>query len=101
MTRPTDPSKKAYSPNKSYMLNRTAFGSPCEKSTLMSHIATPIEKSASIERLKMIRGDQTFKFRELQSTEDDSKGEDLMKVNLLLPDKKIMIRYFTTFTKMN
>jgi hypothetical protein len=101
MTRPTDSYKKPSSPDNSYVLSRTAFGSPCDKSTLISHIATPLEKVTSIERLKMIRGtDHPFKFRELQSTEDESKGEDLVKVNLVFPDKKMMIRYLTSCTTM-
>lgn len=46
----------------------------------------------------MIRGDQTgqsLKIHEqFQSTEDDNFGEDLFKVNLILPDRKTFSKYF-------
>jgi hypothetical protein len=73
MSRPNDPVKRIGSPNnKSYLFNKTAFGTPYDKSTLLSYISTPNEKSFNMERFKMIRGDQVsynFKFRDnVQST---------------------------------
>jgi hypothetical protein len=47
----------------------------------------------------MIRGDHTansLKIREdFQSTEDDNMGEDLFKINLLLPERKPITKYFS------
>ena len=65
---------------------------------MLSYISTPNEKSFNAEKLKMIRGDQTgqsLKIHEqFQSTEDDNFGEDLFKVNLILPDRKTFSKYF-------
>lgn len=44
---------------KSYLFNKTALGTPYEKSAMLSHISTPNERSFNAEKLKMIRGDQT------------------------------------------
>ena len=91
-----DHSKKVHPKN--YKFNKTAFGTPYEKSAMLSYISTPNEKSFNAEKLKMIRGDQTghsLKIREeFQSTEDDNFGEDLFKVNLILPDRKTFSKYF-------
>jgi len=47
----------------------------------------------------MIRGDHTansIKIREeFQSTEDDNLAEDLFKVNLILPERKPITKYFS------
>jgi len=47
----------------------------------------------------MIRGNHTansIKIREdFQSTEDDNFGEDLFKINLILPDRKPITKYFS------
>lgn len=47
----------------------------------------------------MIRGDHTansIKIREdFQSTEDDNFGEDLFKINLILPDRKPITKYLS------
>ena len=65
-----DHSKKNHSKN--YLFNKTALGTPYEKSAMLSYISTPNEKSFNAEKLKMIRGDQTvgsLKLREdYQST---------------------------------
>ena len=45
--------------NKSYLFNKTALGTPYEKSAMLSYISTPNEKSFNADKLKMIRGDQT------------------------------------------
>lgn len=90
-------SKKGHQP-KSYLFNKTALGTPYEKSAMLSYISTPNQKSFNAEKLKMIRGDHTgpaFKAREeFQSTEDDAFGEDLFKINLLLPDRHPLARYY-------
>lgn len=52
-----DHSKKAH--NKNYVINKTTFGTPYEKSAMLSYISTPNEKSFNADKLKMIRGDQT------------------------------------------
>ena len=66
-----DHSKKNHSKN--YVFNKTTFGTPYEKSAMLSYISTPNEKSFNAEKLKMIRGDQTgnsLKIHEqFQSTE--------------------------------
>lgn len=91
-----DHSKKGHSKN--YLFNKTTFGTPHEKSAMLSYISTPNEKSYNAEKLKMIRGDQTghcLKIREeFQSTEDENFGEDLFKINLIFPDRKCVSKYF-------
>ena len=91
-----DHSKKHHPKN--YLINKTALGTPYEKSAMLSYVSTPNEKSFNAEKLKMIRGDQTahsLKIREeFQSTEDENFGEDLFKVNLMMPDRKQISKYF-------
>jgi hypothetical protein len=93
-----DHSKKGHSKN--YLFNKTTFGTPYEKSAMLSYISTPNEKSFNAEKLKMIRGDHTGHslkiHEEFQSTEDENFGEDLFKVNLILPDRRTVSKYYPT-----
>lgn len=50
-------SKKTHN-TKNYLFNKTALGTPYDKSAILSYISTPNEKSFNAEKLKMIRGDQ-------------------------------------------
>ena len=53
----------------------------------------------------MIRGDltaQSIKAREqFQSTEDDTFGDEHVRVNLMLPDKKTICKYFPLTENVN
>jgi hypothetical protein len=83
---------------KNYAINKTTFGTPYDKSVMLSYVSTPNEKSFNAEKFKMIRGDQTAQslkiHEQFQSTEDDNFGEDMFKVNLYLPDRKTFSKHF-------
>lgn len=75
ISKPYDQFKKV-STNKTYLINKTAIGSPYEKSAMFSYLSTPNEKSFNIERLKTIKCEGEKKMKEqFQSTEDDNFGE--------------------------
>lgn len=97
-TRQGDSGKKLAQTNKSYLFNRTALGTPYDKSAMLSYISTPNEKSFNIDRLKMVRGDQAHR-NEYLSTEDEN-GEDMLKVNLMLPDQKPIARHYPLSAKL-
>lgn len=76
---------------RTYLVNRTALGTPHEKSTMLSYLSTPAEKSFNAERLRLAR---TGLKEQFQSTEEDTFGEDSLRVTLLLPDRRPLSKYF-------
>jgi hypothetical protein len=83
---------------KSYLVNRTALGTPYEKSAMFSYISTPNEKSFNVERRQMREG----KIREqFQSTEDDNFGEDSVRVTLIMDNRKSSSRVFAASQKIS
>lgn len=89
--RPLEYAKKTAPSGKGYLVNKTALGTPYEKSAMFSYISTPNEKSFNAER-RVREG----KIREqFQSTEDDNFGEDSVRVTLMLDSKKTSSRIFS------
>lgn len=95
--RPLEYAKKTAPSGKGYLVNKTAIGTPYEKSVMFSYISTPNEKSFNAER-RVREG----KIREqFQSTEDDNFGEDSVRVTLLLDSKKTSSRIFSVSQKIS
>lgn len=100
-SRALDFNKKINSNSKGYLVNKTAIGTPYEKSVMFSYISTPNEKSFNIDRLRM-RGEAGLKIREqFQSTEDDNFGEEVVRVNLMLGDRKCYSKHFAPSQKIS
>lgn len=96
--RPLDYAKKTAPSGKGYLVNKTALGTPYEKSVMFSYISTPNEKSFNAER----RVGREGKIREqFQSTEDDNFGEESVRVTLLLDSKKTTSRIFLSTQKIS
>lgn len=67
------------------------MGTPHEKSAMLSYLSTPNEKSFNADRLRLARSGIKEQF---QSTEDDTFGEDCVRVTLLLADRRPHCKYF-------
>lgn len=80
--------------SKAYLVNKTALGTPHEKSAMFSYISTPNEKSFTGERARVGRGEGKIR-EQFQSTEDEAFGEDCVRVTLLLGDRKTLSRHFS------
>ena len=101
-SRPLEFAKKVSSNSKTYLVNKTALGTPHEKSVMFSYISTPNEKSFNADRLRLLKGDHSLKMREqFQSTEDDNFGEESIRITLLLADRKPVSKYFLPSQKVS
>ena len=68
---------------------------------MFSYISTPNEKSFNADRLRM-RGEAGLKIREqFQSTEDDNFGEEVVRINLVLGDRKTYSKHFAPNQKIS
>lgn len=94
--------KKATNNSKTYLVNKTALGTPYEKSVMFSYISTPNEKSFNADRIKMTKTENGMKMREqFQSTEDDNFGEEIVRITLMLGDKKQISKHFLPSQKIS
>lgn len=69
--------------NKKYALNKTSYGTPHEKSTMLSYISTPNDSSMAKNKLKKFKSNRNinYKIKEVyQSTEDENMSEQSVNV---------------------
>jgi hypothetical protein len=93
--------KKVTNNSKTYLVNKTALGTPYEKSVMFSYISTPNEKSFNADRMKMCRGESGLKIKDqFQSTEDDNFGEEFVRITLHLADRKSISKHFPPSQKI-
>ena len=81
------PNQRNSSNNRKYALNKTTYGTPHEKSTMMSYISTPNDHSIAKNKLKKCKSDRNITHsnnskavQAYQSTEDENMSEPHVSV---------------------
>lgn len=69
--------------NRKYAFNKTTYGTPHEKSTMLSYISTPNDNSTVKNKLKKFKSNRNLNLKNkevYQSTEDENMSEQSVKI---------------------